>query len=60
MGLTAEYCVKFTALDAKTLDYEVYLIEDAVAFIDPDLNHIKNYLENMKLSNIKTILSKEI
>jgi len=32
-GVAAEYCVKASALDALKLDYEVYLITDAVAAV---------------------------
>lgn len=33
-GLATDFCVKWTALDAIKLEYEVHLIEDAVAAID--------------------------
>lgn len=29
VGLATDYCIKFTALDAKSLGYETYLIQDA-------------------------------
>ena len=35
-GLTTDFCVGYSALDARRLDFEVYLIDDACRAIDRD------------------------
>lgn len=37
-GLALDYCVKDTALDAVEAGFDTYVIEDACASIDPDIN----------------------
>jgi nicotinamidase/pyrazinamidase len=34
LGLATDYCVKFTALDARQLGFETYLVEDACRGVD--------------------------
>jgi len=35
-GLTADYCVRETALDARAAGFTVYLVEDAVRGVAPE------------------------
>lgn len=60
VGLTAEYCVKFSALDAKNLGYKVFLIKDGIAFINPAKELKENYFFEMDNLGIKAISSDKL
>ncbi len=57
-GLATDVCVKSTAIDAKKLGYEVYVIEDASRGITKE--GIENSLEEMKKAGINIIESSQI
>ena len=57
-GLALDFCVYFSAKDAKKLDYETYVIGDATRGISSD--GITNALQDMKTSGIKIIQSDEV
>ncbi len=60
MGLSTDYCVKFTALDAVSLSYKTYLIEDGswgVNLLEGDVD--KAILE-MKNAGVEIIQSSDI
>ena len=57
-GLALDFCVYFSAKDAKKLDYETYVIRDATRGISPD--GMTNALQDMKTSGIKIINSDEV
>jgi nicotinamidase/pyrazinamidase len=52
-GLALDYCVRFTALDAVDLGYEVYFLIDLTKGIDLPPGNISNCLENMINKGIK-------
>lgn len=55
-GLATDFCVKWSALDARNLGYEVYVLEDAVRAID--LNGSKaSAISEMKDAGVKFITS---
>jgi nicotinamidase/pyrazinamidase len=58
-GLATDFCVKWTALDARKLGYEVYLVKDAVRGIDVE-GSVKSALNEMKEAGVKFIQSKEV
>lgn len=53
MGLATDYCVKFTALDAISLDFNVYLIEDACRGVELHTNDIA--INEMQAAGVKII-----
>jgi len=60
IGLATDYCVKFTALDAKSLGFETYLIVDACRAVNLQKNDEAEALENMKKAGVNLIQSSDI
>ncbi|MGM0667192.1 MAG: isochorismatase family protein [Bacteroidota bacterium] len=56
-GLTTEYCVKNTALDAVRSGFNTWLISDAVAAVEPESDNEAEALNEMKNAGIKMITS---
>lgn len=57
MGLATDYCVKFTALDALSLGYTTYLIEDGSRGVNLNEGDVPNAIEEMKKAGIHIIKS---
>ena len=57
-GLTTDYCVKFTALDAVQLGFKVYLLEGACRGVNMRPGDIDDALEEMRRAGV-TILRGE-
>ncbi|WP_026950164.1 bifunctional nicotinamidase/pyrazinamidase [Algoriphagus mannitolivorans] len=58
-GLALDYCVKFTALDAKSLGFETFLIEDATRAVNLSPSDGKDAIEEMRKSGIQICTYKE-
>ncbi len=52
-GLTTDYCVRFTALDAVKLGFEVHLVADACRGVNLKPNDVEQALEQMRQAGIK-------
>ncbi|MEY3442564.1 MAG: hypothetical protein RLZZ519_845 [Bacteroidota bacterium] len=59
-GLATDYCVKFTALDALSLGFETFLIEDASRGVNVNRGDVKKAVAEMKAAGIAIMKSKEI
>jgi nicotinamidase/pyrazinamidase len=59
-GLTTEYCVKATALDALTAGFKVYVITDAVAGVEAQAGDEKKALKGMRDAGIQLAISGDI
>ena len=59
-GLALDYCVYFTAMDGKTLGFDVWFIIDLTRGIDAPEGNISNALETMTKSGIKFVESKTL
>lgn len=59
-GLAADYCVKFTALDARQLGFETYLVEDATRAVNLDPGDFDRAVAEMKTAGVKIIQSEKI
>lgn len=59
-GLTIEYCVKTTALDAIKNGFETYVIKDAVEGIYQHEGDVEKAFEEMKTAGAKMITSAEV
>ena len=57
-GVATDYCVKSSVIDALELGYEVYVIEDCIAAVNP--NDIPASIQAMKEKGAKIITSKDI
>ncbi|MEH0157653.1 bifunctional nicotinamidase/pyrazinamidase [Limibacter armeniacum] len=60
VGLAADYCVKFTALDAKKLGFDTYLVEDATKGVNLQPGDVERAIEEMRSSGIKIVTSEEL
>ncbi|HUX99772.1 MAG TPA: bifunctional nicotinamidase/pyrazinamidase [Candidatus Deferrimicrobium sp.] len=54
-GLALDYCVYFSAIDGRTLGFEVYVIIDLTRGIDDPAGSINNALEDMTNKGIKFV-----
>jgi len=59
-GLALDYCVLYSAMDAKKLGFETYVIIDATKGIDSPEGSINNSLNKMRKIDIKIIESKDL
>jgi len=59
-GLALDYCVKFTALDAKELEFDTYLITDATRAVNLNPEDGIDALADLEAAGIKLITSKEL
>ena len=60
MGLATDYCVKFTALDAVSLGYRTYLIEDGSWGMNLTEGDVDHAILEMKKAGVKIVQSSEI
>ncbi len=58
VGLTTEYCVKATALDALNFGFKVYLVEDAVAPVEEQDS--EQAIQEMKEAGISIIQAADV
>ncbi|HEV7402206.1 MAG TPA: bifunctional nicotinamidase/pyrazinamidase [Chthoniobacteraceae bacterium] len=59
-GLATDYCVKFTALDARQLGFETYLIEDACRGVNLRPGDVEAAVREMKAAGVRVAKSEEI
>jgi nicotinamidase/pyrazinamidase len=60
MGLATDYCVKFTALDARRLGFEVTLIEDGCRGVELNAGDIDRAVEEMRGAGVRVITSTSV
>ena len=58
-GLATDYCVKFTALDARQLGLKTYLIEDASRGVDVQPGDSQRAVEEMRAAGVEVIQSED-
>lgn len=59
-GLAADYCVKFSVLDALHEGFETYVIADATKAVNINPGDYQNAIESMRLSGATIITSKQL
>ncbi len=59
-GLAADYCVKFTALDAKGLGFDTVVVKDGTRAVNLKEDDFERALEEMEAQGIKVVGSQEI
>ena len=52
-GLAFDYCVKYTAIDAKSFGYESYIILDLTLPVETDQDINRKLTESLSLRGIK-------
>jgi len=60
VGLAADYCVKFTVLDALQDGFKATLISDATKAVNLQVGDFEKALEEMKASGAKILTAREI
>lgn len=60
LGLATDYCVKFSALDAAELGFDVYVIQDACRGVNLKANDVDSAISEMKAAGIAVIQSADI
>ena len=60
LGLATDYCVKFTALDAKQLGFETYLVEDGCRGVDLATGDSATAVREMQSAGIQSIQSETL
>jgi nicotinamidase/pyrazinamidase len=59
-GLATDYCVKYTALDARKLGFSTYLIEDACRGVDLREGDVVGAVAEMKAAGVGVVQSGEL
>jgi nicotinamidase/pyrazinamidase len=59
-GLATDYCVKFTALDARQLGFDTHLIEDASRGVNLQPGDVDRAIEEMRTAGVNIITTDEI
>jgi nicotinamidase/pyrazinamidase len=59
-GLATDYCVKFTALDARQLGFRTYLIEDACRGVELGEGDVRRAIEEMRAAGVEVVQSNEL
>lgn len=59
-GLATDYCVKFTALDARELGFKTCLIEDACRGVNLQPGDVQKAIEAMRAGGVAVIAADEI
>jgi nicotinamidase/pyrazinamidase len=59
-GLATDYCVKFTAIDARKLGYKTILIEDATRGVNIKVDDSREAVEEMMSIGVDVALSREL
>ncbi len=60
VGLATDYCVKFTALDARALGFEVTLIEDACRGVNLRPDDVARALDELRLAGVSIVRAEQI
>ena len=60
VGLATDYCVKYSVLDALTLGYNVFLIEDAIKGVNLSENDSQKAIDEMIVAGTKLTKSSDI
>lgn len=60
VGLAADYCVKFTALDAKQAGFETTVVRDGTYAVNLQEGDLEKALEDLKASGVQIASSEEI
>jgi nicotinamidase/pyrazinamidase len=60
MGLATDYCVKATAIDAASLGFETFLIQDGSRGVNVQEGDVEAAIASMTQAGVKTVVSADI
>lgn len=60
MGLATDYCVKFTALDARKLGFDVTLIEEGCRGVELKAGDVVRAVEEMRGAGVRVVRSSDV
>jgi nicotinamidase/pyrazinamidase len=60
LGLATDYCVKFTALDARRLGFRTFLIEDASRGVELQPGDVARAVQEMRTAGVEVLRSNEV
>lgn len=60
LGLATDYCVKFTALDARSLGFETHLIQDGCRGVELKAGDIEKAVAEMREAGVRVIRAREV
>ncbi|MGZ6124457.1 MAG: bifunctional nicotinamidase/pyrazinamidase [Myxococcales bacterium] len=60
LGLATDYCVKFTALDARQLGFRVSLVEDGSRGVELRPGDVARAVEDMRAAGVRVVRSGEL
>jgi len=60
LGLATDYCVKFTALDARTLGFNTFLIEDGCRGVELEPGDVERAIQEMQAAGVTITNSREV
>lgn len=60
MGLATDYCVKYSALDARKLGFNVHVIVDACRGVELNAGDVERSLDEMQSAGVKLVFVKDI
>jgi nicotinamidase/pyrazinamidase len=60
VGLATDYCVQFTALDARQLGFETYLIEDACRGVNLKPGDVEQAIATMRAAGVHVVRSADL
>jgi len=60
LGLATDFCVKFTALDARALGYTTYLVEDGCRGVNLQPDDIASAYDEMTAAGVRIVASDQI
>ena len=59
-GLATDYCVKYTALDGRTLGYNVFVIEDACRGVNLNPGDSATAIDQMQSAGVRVVTSNDL
>ena len=60
MGLATDYCVKYTALDARGLGFDTRLIEDGSRGVELQAGDVARALEEVRRAGVEVVQSRDV
>lgn len=60
LGLATDYCVKFTALDARRLGFRTFLVEDACRGVELHPGDVQRAIQEMQAAGVTVVRSADL